>query len=149
MSQFDTNHDGEVTFIEYMEGVCGQHWKVKQRDEKKDLKAVRESIIKGIVIRMYTHKRYNVDDPIHGKDLLEHFESFDLRDGELHHSMKVSEFGDCISCAGISLTESEVPPPATGPRKTCNHCSQPPTQNPLFTFFRSCNLSPRATYCRC
>ena len=27
MAQFDKNHDGVVTFIEYMDGICGPKWK--------------------------------------------------------------------------------------------------------------------------
>jgi len=35
-------------------------------------------------------------------------ESFDLRDGILHHNLTILEFGDCLSCAGVTLTLGET-----------------------------------------
>ena len=96
-----------VTFVEYMDGICGAGWKVNKRKDRTE-KQIRESILNGIVIRIYQHRTYNIDDPIHGKDLLKHFESFDLRDGVLHHTMTVPEFADCLACAGVTLMPDEV-----------------------------------------
>ena len=100
MHQFDADHDGRVTFMEYMDAICGQGWRV----DKKNAGTRRNEgalLLQSIATRLYHTQSWT-----RGEDaLLHHFETFDKSSvGRL----KAPRFQLALDCLGLKLTSREL-----------------------------------------
>ena len=100
MSQFDADHDGRVTFMEYMDAICGEGWKV---DKAKASVGRNEAslLLQSVSTRLYHTQSWTRES----NALLNHFKTFDK---DCVGRLGASRFYMGLECLGLKLTSREM-----------------------------------------